>query len=134
MKLKTLLLATALLSPLAMAGEDRVMPETEKVVGKLADGRVVKQVEIYRSWDKNHFVYFIDKADVTNNYSVSSGKTTRLETLPTFSESSPVETKEQRRERVAQCDASTETAGELFDCILCSNPAASATTKKACAK
>lgn len=77
MKWKSLLLLTALMAGAAQA--DTL--EKYEMVGRLPDGRAVHRVEVERKWDRNHYLYIVDKADVTNTYSVSSGKSSYNEVV-----------------------------------------------------
>ena len=81
MKLKLLLVVAALMSGVAQA--DTL--EKYELVGRLPDGRAVHRVEVEREWDRNHFLYIVDKADVTNNYSVSNGKSSYNEVVQSTS-------------------------------------------------
>lgn len=56
------------------------------VVATLPDGREVKRIEVVNPNTHNHFVYFIERADVTTNHEVSSGKTTRNQVTSSFGE------------------------------------------------
>jgi len=54
------------------------------VVAKLSDGREVKRIVVVNAGAHDHYVYFIDRADVTNNQAVSAGKTTRNQVTSSF--------------------------------------------------
>ena len=82
MKWKPLLLIAALMSGAAQADE---LGNVEQV-GKLPDGRMVNLVVVKdRGFlQNNHYVYFIDRADVSNNYTVSTGKSSRNDVQTAF--------------------------------------------------
>lgn len=54
-------------------------------VGTLPDGRALNMIEIaIPDSDRKHYVYFINKADVTTNYSVQAGKTSFNQPVAAF--------------------------------------------------
>ncbi|AND74956.1 hypothetical protein pf16_33 [Pseudomonas phage pf16] len=60
--------------------------EHPTVVAKLPDGREVKRIKVVNADMHDHYVYFIERADVSTNYKVSQGKTTRNEATSSFGE------------------------------------------------
>lgn len=56
-------------------------------VGNLPDGREVRRVKLaIENSEHSHYIYYIDRADVTTNQSVQNGKTRRIQTNSLFDE------------------------------------------------
>ncbi len=82
------LLAAALLSGCDSPSEAHYKTQRNadhpEVITKLPDGREVKRIKIINPDTRDHYVYFIERADVTTNYSFTQGKTTKDEVTTSF--------------------------------------------------